>query len=818
MRARCLLLLLLLRVTAGATAQDLGVYGNGLDNAFVDFSYGGGSDLANATPFHDGAPSIAFTGNASFNAVSLAHPSGSFQRSSYSGLRLFVHGGASGGQKLALLLQTNSNTMSTPVLAASVDLTPYIAGNAIVAGAWRQVDVPLSALAFTNDGSFDRIDLQTGSPGGVQPTMYIDDVSLVAAGTPLFRDSFEDVVAPAPGQLQFASAAVSIGEGGGSATIAVQRVGGSSGAVSVDFATSNGTAQAGLDYQAASGTLNWADGDASSKSVAVTILQDALVEGTETVQLAIITPGGGATLGAPAAATLSIVDDDAPPSCLLGIENDVTYDGMLSERYSWCDAAGKARKAVLAHNDQNGPGGTRGGELRRVEYETAAGTRVVRASGSFAAGFGYVVSHANSENFCTGGGDSSSLGHFTPGTWSRVFSGRHHAILRFTQNYPRYCTTGVPAQQFNVPVTIDWLIATGRDHPLWSLTWDLYGPGMNPIVPMNRIEDDSRAPYGELLFDGAATEGAHSVVAGVGWGDRYKFASTSDPVTYNSAWTWNTPNTIPYVKLWTTAVDATMGTVQTRTILQQDAGGYFGTGRWNTTSAAGNACAAGGEGPGTSSHRMPCSYNWPYQSINYSFGQAIGGSNADVTNNTRLAWGTNFGFLGQTSYPEQGMAASRSGWPRESYATYVVLGQHTLDPVGAVVSEMESVQATTLSETIGTVRTSGVGGPGRSDTVGYAPAGWNHVYGVWAVDASTVPATAGRIDVNFNVATGSLAHPIVVISGWTSAALPTTVRYNNVVLQQDVDYFPSVRAGSQELWITLNRNLSGATNRVEVFP
>jgi hypothetical protein len=399
-----------------------------------------------------------------------------------------------------------------------------------------------------------------------------------------------------------------------------------------------------------------------------------------------------------------------------------------------------------------------------------------------------------------------------------VFSGRHHAILRFTQNYPRYCTTGAPAQEYDVPVTIDWLVATGRDHPLWSLTWDLYGPGVNPIVPMNRIEDDSRAPYGELLFDGAATENAHSVIAGVGWGDRYRFASTTNPVSYDSSWTWNTPNTIPYVKLWTTAVDATMGTVQTRTIVQQDAGGYFGTDRWNTTSAAGNACAANGEFGGSAAHAMPCSYNWPYQSINYSMGQAIGGSNADNTNNTRLAWGTNFGFLGQTSYPEHGFGAMRSGWPRESYATYVVLGQHSLDPVGATVAEMEAVQATTLTATLGTVRTSGIGGPGRSDTVSYAPAGWNHVYGVWAIDASVVPATLGRVDVNFNVAAGTLPHPLLVVSGWTSAALPTTVRFNNTVLVQDIDYFPSLRAGSQELWITLNRNLGGASNRVEVTP
>jgi hypothetical protein len=170
---------------------------------------------------------------------------------------------------------------------------------------------------------------------------------------------------------------------------------------------------------------------------------------------------------------------------------------------------------VLAHNTgQSGPGGTRGGELREFRYQTPGGTRVVRASGSAFSGFGYPVSHPASENICTGGGDPSSLGHFFPGTITRVFAGRHHAIFRFTMAYPRYCTTALPAAQYNLPVTMDWVFATGRDNPLWAITWDM------SAVPVGRLEDDARGPYGELLFDGAASAGAHSLIAGVGWGDR----------------------------------------------------------------------------------------------------------------------------------------------------------------------------------------------------------------------------------------------------------------------------------------------------------
>ena len=429
---------------------------------------------------------------------------------------------------------------------------------------------------------------------------------------------------------------------------------------------------------------------------------------------------------------------------VLQVERDVTVGGMVGDRFTWRDAAGQPRVAVLAHNTgQSGPGGTRGGELREFRYQTPGGTRVVSAAATAFGGFGYAVSHPNREDFCTGGGDTSSLGHFRTGQFVRVFEGRHHAIFRFTQTYPRYCTTAAPAAQHDLPVTIEWMFATGRSNPLWAITWDM------SAVAVNRLEDDARAPYGELLFDGAPAPGAHSVIAGVGWGDRFKFTSTANPVTYNSAWTWNAPNTIPYVKLWTTAVDATMGTVQTQTIVQQDAGGYFGVNRWGTTSGAGPGCtvATGGK-----DHLMPCSFNWPMQSINYELNPF---SPNAPTQGTRLAWGTNFGFLGQSAYRIHGSAwyggplpdTFAPGHPRKSYSTHIVLGTHSSDPVGAQVAQNEVAQATTLTAAVGTVATAGPAGVNRADLAAYAPAGWNHVYGAWAIAAA-----ANAVDANFSVA------------------------------------------------------------------
>ncbi|MEW6419423.1 MAG: Calx-beta domain-containing protein, partial [Nitrospirota bacterium] len=118
-----------------------------------------------------------------------------------------------------------------------------------------------------------------------------------------------DDVAPA-GTLQFSSATYSVNENGGSAVITVTRTGGSNGAVSVNYATANGTAIAGSDYTSASNTLSWANGDTSNKTFTVSIMNDSIDETNETFTVTLSSPTGGATLGSPSTATVTILDND----------------------------------------------------------------------------------------------------------------------------------------------------------------------------------------------------------------------------------------------------------------------------------------------------------------------------------------------------------------------------------------------------------------------------------------------------------------------------------------------------------------------------
>jgi hypothetical protein len=111
------------------------------------------------------------------------------------------------------------------------------------------------------------------------------------------------------GTIQFASAAFTMSEALPSAAVVVTRTGGTAGAVTVDYATSDGSAQAGQDYGETTGTLTFGASE-RSKSILVPLLNDRLVEGSETLQVTLSNPGGGATLGTPAETVITLGDDD----------------------------------------------------------------------------------------------------------------------------------------------------------------------------------------------------------------------------------------------------------------------------------------------------------------------------------------------------------------------------------------------------------------------------------------------------------------------------------------------------------------------------
>jgi hypothetical protein len=118
--------------------------------------------------------------------------------------------------------------------------------------------------------------------------------------------------------LQFSAPTFSVNENGTAvAAVTVTRTGGSEGAVSATVNLTNGTATAPGDYNNAAIPVNFAAGDTAPKTITIPIVDDTLVEGTETVKLTLGSPTGGATIGTQGTATLSIIDNDTlPPSTL----------------------------------------------------------------------------------------------------------------------------------------------------------------------------------------------------------------------------------------------------------------------------------------------------------------------------------------------------------------------------------------------------------------------------------------------------------------------------------------------------------------------
>jgi hypothetical protein len=125
-----------------------------------------------------------------------------------------------------------------------------------------------------------------------------------------------------PGTVQFTNSSYAVNEANGSVTVWVTRTLGTAAGASVDYATADGTAQAGMDYTAVSGTLVFAPGE-TAKSFTVPILNDSLREGQETISISLSNPTSGVTLGSRSTSVINIVDNDPLPGLSI---NDVSVN------------------------------------------------------------------------------------------------------------------------------------------------------------------------------------------------------------------------------------------------------------------------------------------------------------------------------------------------------------------------------------------------------------------------------------------------------------------------------------------------------------
>jgi hypothetical protein len=455
--------------------------------------------------------------------------------------------------------------------------------------------------------------------------------------------------------------------------------------------------------------------------------------------------------------------------------------GYISQFYKWQDQSNQTRSCYLTNNTALDPSSYYGGYIRQFSY-TANGVPVVVSARSSVAdqpGFGYTVHHINN------GADSDTMSsRRAPGTFRVVFAGRHHmmheyswTVLRSQGNLPT-----VPQIDRAVNTTIRYLFSTGKNNPLWTHTVDTSPLGANALFA------DDRSPYGEMNFDGK-----ESAITGLGWGDHYKFATTSSPVSLQTTtWDYTKVNTVPYSFLKTATSE--MGIVQTEGYATRDAGYGWAYTEWGLTSA--NKVIDSGD---PSSQSMPYDWNWTYQTVQYNI--------PTDPNSKRLSWGTNLGVVGQTTYPFYAYTGNGVGYPYHSNSSYITIGSS--GETSSSISSVEASIATITSATVGVVHTSGPYGVATgAQTISYGSSGYDPVYG-----AFTITSAANVVRMTMNVGSKVIVNPVIRITGYIGA-IPSAILVGGKTMYSDVNYFASTVSmdGSNDLWITLNSSITGSVS------
>lgn len=227
-----------------------------------------------------------------------------------------------------------ANSVITPANTVADDLSTDGTSSFVIA--YTNVETPGAATVTNNGGNVLNQDPVLGAlqnnggttlthlPGSGSPVFNAGDPAFTAPpstdqrgftrvlGAAIDMGSVESDPPANAGTIALSSATYSIAENGTSLTVTVTRTGGSTGAVSVNYATSDGSAKTPSDYGAASGTLNWAAGDAASKTFNIPIVNDTTYEGNETLNVTLSNVTGGANLGT-SAAVVTITEDESYP-------------------------------------------------------------------------------------------------------------------------------------------------------------------------------------------------------------------------------------------------------------------------------------------------------------------------------------------------------------------------------------------------------------------------------------------------------------------------------------------------------------------------
>ncbi len=151
------------------------------------------------------------------------------------------------------------------------------------------------------------------------------------------EDSDSDCDDGGAGVLSFTSGTFTTFESSGEVRITVERTEGSDGEVMVDYATADGSAHDGNDYDSTQDVLTWAAGECGSQSFVVPLIDDDEAENLESFTAVLTLPTGGAVLGVPDVASIVIVDDDGSDGCVPDDQTLCLQSGRFKVVGDWTD-------------------------------------------------------------------------------------------------------------------------------------------------------------------------------------------------------------------------------------------------------------------------------------------------------------------------------------------------------------------------------------------------------------------------------------------------------------------------------------------------
>ncbi len=327
------------------------------------------------------------------------------------------------------------------------------------------------------------------------------------------------------------------------------------------------------------------------------------------------------------------------------------------------------------------------------------------------------------------------------GTITLAFQGPHHAIFNWVQTLDGSIET------------VTYTFMDGLDYFQWQETVD---------GRAGTLAGDSRGPYCTMSWDGVD----FSAVTGQEYGAQKYFIQNA----YNGPWTFSGTCDIPYVLQWDNSRE--VGFVQTQTFTQQLSGVPTWSGSLNLAASGSYVDDAD-------------TWKFDYQMNLYDKAK-------------KITWGMPYGYMNANA-----ASGTKSGWGQ--YSLSIVFDAMAEGGVKRVRNENRVIQNgnVALTASVGSVVTTGPVGTANPALQTLVPAGFDHNYRTWWIQASG----SGESVVAMNVTSGSLKNPTFRIKAMSD--VPGIVQYNGATLVINTDYYASFNSSTGEAWVTILRNVTG---------